>query len=210
MKRRRGVTLVELIIALAILVVMAIILIGTLKPSIFIGKSRDTIRKKDLNRIRTSFEEYVNDKGCYPTQAIISNLMEKEYCGSAIFEKWLAPWPCDPGGEPYQIMVDRSNCPKWYKLIAILDNKDDPDIGPIVGVGETGDYYIITSGNISRSDYTGEIDPTCKHYPGDECYYVPVKNQYGCYATESCVGPNCYSIIGCEPQCQVSSCSKFY
>ena len=62
-----GFTLVELLIVMTILVIFAVILIGIIKPNTLIGKANDSRRKSDLNKIRTAFEEFFNDKGRYPT-----------------------------------------------------------------------------------------------------------------------------------------------
>ena len=204
---KKGFTLIELLIVIAILIIMIAILVGILNPIALINKARDSRRKKDLRRISISFEEYFNDEGCYPSENLASVLMNKEYCGTDIFEKWLRPWPCDPNGEAYQIMVGYdSTCPKWFKILARLENKSDTAIN-VFGVGVTAPNYAVSSGNISPGAYVGDNNPACVHSSGEECYIVPEDKPWECNSTtKGCTGPNCYSKMECEIQCQVSSC----
>ncbi len=61
-----GFTLLELLIVIAILAVIGIISLILLNPMQQIGKAWDAKRKADLATLRKVFEDYYNDKGCYP------------------------------------------------------------------------------------------------------------------------------------------------
>jgi prepilin-type N-terminal cleavage/methylation domain-containing protein len=123
---RKGFTLVELLIVMSILVLLMIAVIGALNPTLMVNKAKDSVKKKDLNRIKTAFEEYVNDKGKYPGSIDIYTWNVKKNCGKIIAEmsNYLPSWPCDPNGNPYTIIM----ADNWYKVVTNLDNKDDKDI----------------------------------------------------------------------------------
>lgn len=206
-KKIKGFTLVELLIVMAILIIMIIILIGILNPIALVNKARDSRRKKDLNRIRVAFEEYYNDKGCYPNdlppENWLTNLNNSENCGTLVFGRWLNPWPCDPNGVSYVILTGYDdNCPKWFKIMTTLENKNDPDIN-ITALTENGSNYAISSGNITPEGYLGEDNPNCVGI----CHIV---EDGPCNAKSSCFGSNCfrgaYNGVNCHTQCQVNNC----
>jgi prepilin-type N-terminal cleavage/methylation domain-containing protein len=87
--KSKGFTLMELLIVMAILMILIIILIGIINPASLVGKANDSRRKKDLDAIRKSFEEYFNDKGVYPID--IGNWNIKTNCKSSIFNSYLNP-----------------------------------------------------------------------------------------------------------------------
>ena len=61
--KNKGFTLMELLIVMAILMILIVILVGIINPAGLLGKTNDSRRKRDLDAIRKSFEEYFNDKG---------------------------------------------------------------------------------------------------------------------------------------------------
>ena len=120
---KKGFTLVELLIVMAILLMMATMMVGTLNSVGIFNKARDARRKKDIGRIKIAFEDYYNDKSCYPSPTIVSNLMLATNCGTGVFKPWLPSWPCDPNGTPYQIATDAfgvNACAKWFKVLTKL------------------------------------------------------------------------------------------
>jgi prepilin-type N-terminal cleavage/methylation domain-containing protein len=215
MRSKKGMTLVELIIALTILLVMASIMIGILNPIALVNKARDAQRKKDINRIKISFEDYFNDKGCYPNSVRVTAMMDKINCGGQVFMPWLVPWPCDPNSNPYTIVTgDDVNCPKWYEILATLENKSDNSIisGLIykdnLGVAVTGVNYGVSSGNISLDKVVKKPIPQACLDLGN-CYYLaPDCNRIDkkdCPDGICCVGENCY-IGNCNSECKVDCC----
>lgn len=164
---RKGFTLVELLIVIAILAIMAIIMIGIINPAALVGRGNDARRKKDLSRIKVAFEEYANDNNnCYPTQAMLDGLS----CSSAGFATWgINSWPCDPVSKrKYDVTVgDNIDCPNWYRIYAKLENENDKDIvtGPngnypgLAGLPDDNNYEV-TSGNVSAG--TAELSEVCK------------------------------------------------
>lgn len=210
MKKKNGFTLTEILIVLSIIVAMVAILIGALNPGALTGKTNDAKRKKDLDRIKKSFEEYFNDKNSYPIN--ISSWNIKENCKSdTIFYPYLNPWPCDPNGNPYHIVVSGDG--KTFKILTNLENKNDVAI-PVNWYdqesyhrveGYTPDQvnYGVSSSNISWSEIT--LSDKC----GSNCYQVP-PNGEGCNSSSrnSCVGPNCYRSNECLSECQVDCCGS--
>lgn len=205
MKKIKGFTLVEILVVMAILLLMIVILIGILNPIALVNKAKDSRRKKDLNRIKVAFEEYYNDKGCYPNLTKVIELMDSNNCGAGwVFTSWLRPWPCDPNGKPYEIWTGYDDdCPKMFKIFTTLENKSDPSIN-IVAIAENDPNYAVSSGNISAGGYLGDNNPNCS----DGCHKIPEDFPDGCNSYPSgCDGPNCYRDNQCSPECQVTSCS---
>ena len=200
-KKKKAFTLVEILVVIAILLIMIAILIGILNPIALVNRAKDSRRKKDLGRIRVAFEEYFNDKGCYPDLILRGQLNDPPNCGtSSVFGKWLSPWPCDPNGNPYQIYTGYGDtCPKWFKILATLENKSDASIN-IKGEAENAPNYAVSSGNITPGGYLGDNNPDCE----DGCYSFSGST---CNNPPKCDGPNCYKRTGCtDIQCQVTCC----
>src|SRR5258708_1862599 len=83
-----GFTLIELLIALAIVAMLIAILV--LGQGLQLSRGEDARRKADLAKLKVSFEDYYNDKGCYPPAALLQR------CGSADLSPYVAKIPCDP------------------------------------------------------------------------------------------------------------------
>lgn len=147
-------TLVEILIVITVLIMMVMGVIMAMNPAASMNKARDTQRKKDLDRIKIAFEDYFNDRNCYPNQALVTAMTTLSNCKSKIFSPWLSEWPCDPNGLPYSMAVgDDTNCPKWYKIMTNLENKSDPQIFDQGGIGAglgVPVNYGVASGNISN------------------------------------------------------------
>ena len=124
--KKNGFTLVELLVAMSILVLLIIIAIGTLNPKVLVDKATDSTRKRDLNKLRTAFEEYFNDHGSYPDYKKVDGWNTQSNCGKKISEisSYIGSWPCDPSGKPYTILIGDS----WFKIVTNLMNKEDKDI----------------------------------------------------------------------------------
>lgn len=217
--KRSGFTLVELIVVITIVAILAITMIGVFNAPAIFNKARDASRKKDIGRIRVAFEEYFNDKGCYPSSTLVADLNNSVNCNKAIFSPWLSNWPCDPSKQPYKIIVEDSRfskCNKWFKILTNLENKSDANI-PVgwkylstytLGGEITAEMvnYGVSSSNINWFDVS--INPECAMFGG--CYYKPdpvdapnVCNSAG----TGCVGPNCYTGL-CKLSCQVACCGR--
>lgn len=222
---KKGFTLTELLIVMAILLIMAVIIIGLINPIALVDKGYDARRKKDIKRIGVAMEEYYNDKGCYPTQLMVDGLT----CGSNGFSPWLVNWPCDPGGERYEIKTEEpsvTDCPNEYRVYAKLRSLSDKDIPseilnqvvPVyyrdVLLGEGGYTYGVSSTNTYW--YQQQLDESCTFYPddhaSDSCFSRPGDDQERCNRSffpsgdEGCVGINCFARNDCDDICQVGCC----
>jgi prepilin-type N-terminal cleavage/methylation domain-containing protein len=212
MKKNKGFTLTELLIVVSILVILAAILIGIINPIALVGKANDAERKKDLDRIKKSFEEYYNDKGNYPID--VGNWNIKQNCNSNVFS-YLNPWPCDPFGEPYKIIIIDNG--KSFKILTNLENESDPSV-PEGWYSQNSRYvvenysitevnYGVSSSNISWNEYT----------PAEECrtgcYVKPPGSKDGdCNgASRGCsIGQDCYgdsSCLTCPLMCCGPGCN---
>jgi prepilin-type N-terminal cleavage/methylation domain-containing protein len=116
-KKSHGFTLLEILIVIALIVILATTVLIFLNPWNQIAKGQDAIRKNDLAKLQRAFEDYYNDKGCYPpptavcydtptdvkkgtfgTQPTVGQ--KCHICGreesSPSFSPYLNPLPCDP------------------------------------------------------------------------------------------------------------------
>ena len=214
----KGFTLVELLVVMTILVILMIIMIGAFNPLAMVTRAIDSRRKKDLNRIRLSFEDYFNDKNCYPDQDVLDELLKEGNCKSDVFSPWINSWPCDPESrQPYVIVSERTDCPSWFKIYANLGNLNDTSIPE--GWYDHDDFYLFGEGlsvddanygtsstNVFWYDYG--LAPWCEL---DKCWQkiistggcgpvsvpcVPDENKQ-CYLSRSCAD-GC-KVYGCDP-----------
>lgn len=210
-----GFTLVELLVGMAILVTLMVIAIGTINPIAMVGKAKDSRRKSDLNKIKTAFEEYFNDKGYYPTSADLTTWNVSSNCDKAIsaITKYLKVWPCDPDKKVYT-MITKNN---WFKVVTNLENKKDDDIPSgwyTPGSYPTSEFnnrnivnYGVSSTNILWYEGEGFCDTTtcfkngCQDFPGNVC--VSNGTDTICHRRSNNLNNPCN-----DPLCEVSSCSK--
>lgn len=226
---KRGFTLVELLIVMAILAILVTAMVGALNPAMLVNKANDARRKKDLNRIKVSLEEYYNDNGCYPNGAALAALKDPANCFQDIdLFPQLKPWVCDPVTKvPYIMVVDPSSCPTWYKIYTKLMNPADVDIPQgwqyqigyhVGGRGSTPNdsnivstliNYGVSSANVSWSEAV--ISDECDTSGNNGCNYQTWDSQHGVNvcnagATDHCLYPdNCYA-GPCKPECKVACC----
>ena len=216
---RKGFTLTELLVVISILAVMSVILVGILNPIALVNKGKDARRKKDLSRIKISFEEYYNDKGCYPTQTKINELADPTACGSlSVFAPWLTPWLCDPDGDVYEILIGGvdDNCPNMYRAFTTLENTKDKDIPEGWGVTawaigtDSPVNYGISSPNTEWYQKVGDFD--CMTIFDGNCHYLgnSCEDPSGCFwsNTSSCSGDDCYYVK--SQACKTTDCCEGY
>lgn len=136
-KSRLAFTLMEILIVVALLVILATALLVTLNPMAQINKGQDSKRKHELTQLNKVFEDYYNDKGCYPKTSEICypstesgyNPSEDTKCylcgnisGSPQINVYLSLLPCDPQQptKKYLYQVDNNSCPFWYRIYTDL------------------------------------------------------------------------------------------
>ena len=231
-KQNQGMTLTEILIAMAILMILAVGLVGAMNPTAIFNRGRDARRKSDLERIRVAFEDYANDspQGCYPNGELLASLQDGANCNSGVMSPWLTNWPCDPSGEPYKVAVPINRvtglpeeCPEWFKILASLEDQNDGDIPggwyDVLGVTHIGDgeytnedvNYGVSSSNVSWYDmvYSAVCRYDLNNHAVDECYTM---SQNGCGAAAgeppAWAGTNCYANNQCDTRCKVTCCNS--
>ena len=208
MKKNNGFTLTELLVIMAILAILLVVLIGIINPISLVGKANDSSRKKDLDRIRKSFEEYFNDKGNYPLDITTWNI--KDNCETSVFSPYLNPWPCDPNGEPYYIWVDNDG--KSFKILTNLENKTDKAIP--TGWYDHDAIYLVSGFTVDQVNYgVSSTNVTWNIFSLNEncttdCYQISAAGKCnsaisGCNNAD---GFGCYRDPSCDPMCKVSCC----
>jgi len=122
-KRKTGFTMIELLVTLAIIGMTATVGAVTFNSSL--SKSRDAKRKKDIARLKISFEDYYNDNACYPPETILDD------CGSADLSPYIDKIPCDPIEETPYLYVPLDDVCDGYRLLVDLENDNDSAIAKI-------------------------------------------------------------------------------
>lgn len=121
-KKHQGFTLVEIMIVVSLIVIIAIALLGGINPLQQFFRGYDTVRKSDLAKLKSAFENYYNDHNCYPDQSILAQ------CGSNALDPYLDRIPCDPNTkqayEIYLLPAD-SSCPQKFAIYANLSSTVD-------------------------------------------------------------------------------------
>jgi type II secretory pathway pseudopilin PulG len=135
---KKAFTLMEILIFIALIALLATALLTSLNPFSQIQKAWDAKRKKDLEVLNKAFEDYYNDKGCYPLpeevcypgtiknvcQGVGSSRTVRSkicyICGNEAppekfdnFKSYLSKIPCDPEHpkKNYLYEVEIKNCP---------------------------------------------------------------------------------------------------
>lgn len=166
-----GWTLTELLIVVAIFAILALIfLLVNWKKNI--NRAFDARRKADLANIRTAFEQYYNDKECYPPIAVLDN------CGSSgtpddPITPGLAPYlkkvPCDPASKtPYLYQPDsQANLCAGNRICTKLSDLSDPDIVSIgcdpvngCGWGAGWNFCLATGATVTAPGFIPGVSPT--------------------------------------------------
>lgn len=134
MKREQihyGFTLAELLLVVALIAILAVSVLLSFQHQT--ARGYDAKRKTDLTKLRTVFEDYYNDKNCYPPK----DAWDAYDCATGANGDFLVPTyvstiPCDPRtNTPYLYITmpeGVANGCSGYKLFAALEQTSDPDI----------------------------------------------------------------------------------
>jgi general secretion pathway protein G len=157
-KKQKGFTLMELIVAMAILAILTTGGLTTYTRSL--KRGRDAQRKSDLSQIQKALELYFNDKSSYPLDngsgQIGSDACQGSTCvwGTSAFEDstgtvYMKLLPQDPiESQSYFYRADTDGL--WYQLYAKLENNDDPQAQSFADPPKCGTNdcnYGVTSSN---------------------------------------------------------------
>ena len=134
-------------------------------------------------------------------------------CNKNGFAPWIGSWPCDPNGPKYHIVTDGTDCPRVYRLLTNLNNRQDGSIpggwysrSPLVRYGDgtltiNDINYGISSQDIS---WDSQVVPAYCFLNGGGCQ----KTLPGlCQALAGNVKHYDANLsLGCLPECEVSCC----
>ena len=137
--KKRGFTLIELMIVVAIIGLLSTIIITQLGPER--GKARDAKRKMDLVQIRTALSLYYSKYGHYPRtpvettswSAFLNSLAKssnsqpwiEDKNGEGSLTEFISTIPVDPAGGGFYYSYGTDATGKVYDLNAILENGKD-------------------------------------------------------------------------------------
>ena len=121
-RSRRGWTISELVVVIAIIsiLLLLVLLMGWRRQ---IDRGYDAKRKDDLETIKIVFEEYYNDKKCYPPADALND------CGGAALQPYIGKIPCDPVTKlAYKYVPLNGNICTGYRVLTTLDDPTDVDV----------------------------------------------------------------------------------
>ena len=116
----RGFTLIEILVAIAMIGILSGVVVGLLNPSEQFKRTRDAGRKSDLSQLQSALALYYADHGGYPPATGAAG--DQIDWGSSS-QKYIAKLPQDPLSAQkysYQLQPDGT-----YKLFARLENCSD-------------------------------------------------------------------------------------
>jgi type II secretory pathway pseudopilin PulG len=179
MKNQSGFTLMEILVVFVLLIFIIILFLLNTKSQI--NKANDVKRKTDLGKIQKAFEDYYNDKNCYPPEDVLSS------CGSNALSPFLKNVPCDPIKKtPYLYVASTPTTCVGYRACTQLENLKDADIerigcDPVLGCGwaqgfnycvavglevAPEDFGLNSGGSLEGGDGAGPATPTTTPEPG--------------------------------------------
>ncbi len=135
----KGMTLLEVLVVAAVIGLLAVTLLISVRPKDQLAKGRDARRKADLELLSQKLEDYYNDYDEYPN-ALTCN---------ASFDPYLVRIPCDPRGGSYFYVTTTG---QEYKIYTTLEYTQDPVIASSScssGCGPGNQYnYGVSSPNV--------------------------------------------------------------
>lgn len=142
----RGFTLIELMVAIAIVGVLASATVVALNPLEQFAKARDAQRKNDLLQIRNALELYYNDNNRYPP---VGGINSDLVAGIAWGDQWgsyMTKLPKDPSSPGQEYKYERDGAGTYFRLYAKLERCSDAQTIPGT-CGTTSHNYAVTSTN---------------------------------------------------------------
>ena len=121
MTRRRGFTLIELVVVIIVLGLLA----GLVAPQIFgrVSEARDVAAKTQMATLGAALDSYRLDNGAYPSTAQGLKAL-RENPGAAAAPAWRGPYlrkdvPADPWGRPWVYASPGVRNPNGFGLMTL-------------------------------------------------------------------------------------------
>lgn len=211
--KKKGFTLMELLIVVALVIILAVIALFAMNPQRTIEKNQNTKRKAELSGLKKTLENWYNDKNCYPRPAEICYDAPDDnntchLCGdnqnSPSFSPYLSRLPCDPQSptKEYLYQVDNLNCPSWFRIYSNISGSTDQDndilsVDCSAGCGPPPSYlykYGVSSPNISLEFPTATtVPPSPTSIPSCPADLWCMEPGYGC--------KHCGDVANCTTNC---------
>lgn len=132
---KKSFSLLEILIVIGVLVLLLVASTLFFNPKTQVDKANDGKRKEELSSLKKVFEDWYNDKGCYPLppQICYDGALQRpdgtyvcHICGNQSTSPSLSPYlsqlPCDPRQpvKKYLYQVDSLTCPSLYRTYTSL------------------------------------------------------------------------------------------
>ena len=143
---KKGFTLVELLVVMAILGVLVTVTIGSFRSSQ--ARGRDAQRKSDLKQVASALELYYSDYGKYPDTVTWGAEFTD---GKTVYFKVIPKDPVSANSYYYRIVDSGTN--QKFQLFTFLENTQDPSlITTSYSCGSKTCNFSITSPNTTPSE----------------------------------------------------------
>lgn len=222
---KKGFTLIELIIVIAILGVMLVVAIWTINPLAQFSKANDSSREQDITQIKIALDAYYSDHNCYPRAIPFGQEWKVK---NVIYMKKVPQDPsCQTNGEGCYVYQNSTDvCPQWNVLFAKLSKTPNisgcslasqpscspVDISPLWACQTSGEVncpymstVLLSDGSpIDQSDIDDVVDPDATPTP------TVVIAPQGCPFPRYICAPTCndagvgngdYCASDCDMQC---------
>jgi general secretion pathway protein G len=123
---RKGFTLVEVLVASAIIAILTVVGLMVINPITQFNKTRDARRKSDLAQLKTALQMYHNDQGEYPVPGSFPGPGEEWTRPGYTDVVYMRSVPGDPSdGDNYHYGGTGAE-QQDFCLVATLQNVNDP------------------------------------------------------------------------------------
>lgn len=167
--KEKGVTLVEILLVVALLIILAILMYTGWRLQL--EKARDAERVTELEQWTRALISYHEDKGCYPDE-------NEMVCDSTFLQPYMDRIPCDPTNNgAYKYRYSYVDCNTFF-IYSKLENEADEKITFVNCMGGCGPTieeqiynYFVSSPNVTVESGASGILPICGS--GENLYCFP-------------------------------------
>lgn len=217
---KKAYSLLEILITISILILLLAALFLVFNPKTQIDKANDGKRKVELSSLKKVFEDWYNDKGCYPLPPQIcydaatqrpDGTYTCHICGNESTSPSLSPYlsqlPCDPRQpvKKYLYQVDSITCPSLYRTYTVL-TADPKEYCATDSPMETEYNWGVASSNTQPLINCTGLEPTLALTPTPTPTPTPVEGDYYCQSFGNCAFYNKVTWT-CIPSFADSSCT---